>query len=406
MRDDFSDEPMPDLEGLPHPEGTSEFENMPDLELDLPPASQPMGYGASAQGVPAYDDAGYGSGEHGMLAQNTSGIRGPVSPASEPPVDPEEVARVSGFGAAPSGWLSAVPYTVLVASRVPGLWSEKGQCDRLAAMADTHARSALGRFGEQICRNATRLELSPVAGPLAAATEALARVDATGAEDATALGAAHAEVRALDERMAAEERVLGPFRDRENKLKTQLGVRQQDLSRAMAAFKRTEIEMRNAAAAGGETTAIEAARNAREAEAREAKQVVDELTGKLSEAQRQLAAQMGTLHALQRDKKRLEAELAQSASAQRTQLAQISDQAQDVLRALAVAVLTQQIPTGLPTENEARTALKNQRHRARQQELHARALQSFDREGVKQGAIILGGGGFVIFAALVKAIFF
>lgn len=384
MRDDFSDEPMP------------------DLELDLPPTSPSPGYGGGAD----YGHAGYGSGELGAQTHATSGVRAPVGPLSEAPINPEEVNGLSGFGAAPSGWLSALPYTILVASRFPALWSEKAQCDRLAELADNHARSALGRFGEQVCRNASRLELNAVAAPLAAAMQALSQVDATDAQDASALGEANDQLRALDERMAAEERVLGPFRDRENKLKTQLGVRQQDLSRAMAAFKRTEIEMRNAAAAGGDTSAIEAGRNAREAEAREAKQVVDEITGKLSEAQRQLAAQMGTLHALQRDKKRLEAEFAQSASAQRSQLAKVSDQAQDVLRTLAEAVLAHDIPTGLPTENEARTALKNQRHRTRQQKLHALALQSFDREGLKQGAIILGGGAFLIFAALVKAIFF
>jgi chromosome segregation ATPase len=334
------------------------------------------------------------------------------APVDEPTLF--EIARVARYGDPPNGILGAVAYTLHVFSRRRELMVALADARRLRSAAKDAADAALSRLGATMLDldpdgASARTALAPIAIELAAAhtarQEASAHAQASERSDLTFQDAR----RGILERLEDARGHVGPLRDRETRLATNLALKEQDLARVRARLQRVDIELRHAdtdAGDGPRLEALQAERTARTAEMTVAAGPVEALQRELAEVRRELGDAMGTIAQLEAELRGADDAVRRDEAARRTQ----STEAQRALDAALVSLARAARAAGLDQLAGVEHASSVERKvltledRERAEAVTARAVHAFDRPSVQKGAAILGAAALLILAMVVVAI--
>jgi chromosome segregation ATPase len=321
-----------------------------------------------------------------------------------------EALRLARYGEPPQSFFAAIPYAIHVFNRWRELKAELSEKDRVREGAKKAADASLTALGRAL------LELGDGLGPQVSDALELARRCATDAEARSASSAEaqeqqKAEIASYDARIEAQRREVDPWRDRETKLVTQLGVRDSDLKRALAKLQRAQIELRNlrgtladenAVADPSRVAALEADVAARQGEVELAQGPVRELNEQLVEVRRGLAASMAEVTRLESEKRQVSQALRDAESTRQVQVSAAQGELEAALRTLADRAREVGAASAAP-EAAARAdkalALLAERHRLA--ELHRLALHVYDKGAVTRGAAVLASAAVVILIMLV-----
>jgi hypothetical protein len=227
----------------------------PPVDLALARASP----SASHDGAYGYDDrfdddfdGGLGASPSAETALRDEAVKPPVrrrapsTPdlAHTAALDPVEIAILADFGPAPSSLWSCPAYALRVARRTAEL-------NRLLRTAQKNAGEAAAVRDEHLAALAEKLrpavsndrELAGFLGPLEAAEQTARDREAALGERSDAYAGI---VGAIDDKLAVEEQTATELKRRVDAARQQHAERAQLLTRAQAALKRAEIELRNA----------------------------------------------------------------------------------------------------------------------------------------------------------------
>jgi chromosome segregation ATPase len=327
-----------------------------------------------------------------------------------------EVRAAADYGAAP-GFAGAIPYSLHVWSRRKALVTEIGEARNHRKSAESDVEKSLAALGRAVVEKAADL-----GGAVEALTEDLegarAAVELVGSrQEAAVREEAENEERRrqLTADLESVKRELAPVQDRETKLQTQLGVKEQELARARAKRQRAQIEARNAeqnTTIAPEKHALASADLERYQKEQEvAEHAVRDLAEKLAEIKRDLASRLGQLAEIDKTLASLDKE---KNATKRIQLASESDaskQAERALallarRAIAAGVASSAAPELVQRVSRADEVLGRRRRRER---LLRAGLDSYHKPTVYQGLGILGAAGIVVLLfvlfVLIRALF-
>ena len=319
-----------------------------------------------------------------------------------------EVLAAADYGLAPKGLFASVPYVLHVFNRRRDIQQALRDGARVRDEAARGARRALVALGGDLSGRENELG----AGSLAAELEAVRRCSAATEESTALREQARKELEgrmgSLGSRLEVARAEVGPLRDRETKLLTQLKVREADLSRATARLKRVEIELRNLRSAPEpdepRMELHEADRVARTTEVEAAKAPVLELTEALAPVRRELAAKLGRVNEIDAERRQLEATVHRTENVHGSSMGQANAQLEEALLNLGEQAMAQQLGPG-PVFEAARAALEALNARERRHALLSRALGAYDKPAVQRGAAILGGAALLVLAMLLFILF-
>lgn len=410
---------------------------LPELDLDPLSAPQQSTYDPASEGGDMLDDPLGDMGGLDPLELDTAAIS-PAAPAaastppsstsSTPPAQrslqppreepteeaapelpPEEVAAIADYGSAPESPVMWVPYAALVLSRWIALRKELDGLRGLRASAAKDAKDALVELGRAL--HAHGAEALP---PLAAV---FARADQTGAEagqktDEWEKSRQTAETQrgSLEAKIAEAEGRVGPYRDRETKLATQMDTRENELRRAKARLSRVEIELRNLAQAETVDEAkkgmLEAERDARRAETEKAQGHVDELTPQLSAARKELTVMLDAVNDLETQRRAIDEAQSRKEKLHLTSAGEAEGRYHGIIEELAKTALDRNLAAAVePAKTKAAEMMRSTlASREREIALHEAALDAYDAGSFQKGLALLGAAGLLILAMIVFVI--
>lgn len=379
--------------------------DLPELELDYPVAPPR----ATPKAAPSIDPAPAAASRAG--GPSAAGVASPAASRAGD-VDRLEALALAGYGPAPSGLWPSVMYAIHVFSRRRELAVSLDEAKRNHAAARAACDGALVAVGRELRARAAELGLDELRAQLDAVDRALGESSTREQARAQAEAIASARRSDLDQRIEAAKREIGPFRDRETKLVTALGVKEQDLKRAQARLHRAEIELRNLTSAAPGTSIDEARKAmlegdivARRAEVAALEPPVKELQAQLGPVRRELAQRTTLLATLEDEKRKAEESLRRDEEALAAAGQSATRELENAYRELGEAALHRDLarPTG-DLAVRATSASAAAGVAARKERLHEAALDAWDRPAFKRGATIIGGAAFLIFAMLVVMI--
>jgi len=384
--------------------------SLPDLDYEDEALLQlgsnvELGLGASPQAAPR---------------QPENWPHGHTRPADKLPIDLAAVTAVAGYGPAPKNAILAPLYTYRVLSRHAAL-------KRAVAARHAELRQA------ELARDTQLMKLSNELRPTLEANEAFRRllepirqVEQLAGERSAALSQADAGFR---EQMARFDAELQQLRDGEaqaqaalTQLRQSAEASQNELRRTEAKHQRVQIEIRGVldvarrelGPAGGDMSPAQAAQLAELQE--RAKSLEPELArtraahataeAVRAEAEAEVRSRQARIQQLERQKAGAGSSLAKQLSLQAAGVDEAERQRRDALADVARAVLATR---GVGKVPEAmRVALLGHDQAVETAaialETHVRALDSYDRERVKQGVVlVLSALGVVLLSILLKA---
>ncbi len=424
---------------------------IPDLELAPPTVSKrtaPVSAGRSATPALTPDAAAFGleislpdldDDDDGELLQKGSNVElsigaspqavkrqlenwpsGHTRGVDQLPIDPADVTLTAGYGDAPKNALLAPFYAYRVLARRAPL---------KRAIALHHA----GLTQAELLRDTQLMLLSTELRPALEANDAFQRllepireVERVAGDRSNALSEADAGYR---EQMARFDAELSQLRGAETKAKavsdekTALARDTENLlRRAEAKYQRVQIEIRGVidvarqalGPAGGDMPAAQAAQlaelqsraTALEPELTQAKTTHAAASKALDEAEAEVRRLLGQIRQLDRQKGSAAGALEKQLSVRAASVSEAEKQRRDALADVARAVLAARGAVAVPEPmmQALREHEKSVEALAIRLETHARALDSYERERVKQGVIlVLSAFGILLLSILLKA---
>ncbi len=335
--------------------------------------------------------------------------RRPRRPAPLPLRSPRrEVESLADFGAVPRGPLGPILYALHVQARRKELALAAEDATGHRKSSELARDETLAALGRAVVERRDELDTAKVSDALEAARGAL---DEAGERSST-LGR-EAEERALrrgelDAALAAARKEIGPWRDRETRLRTQLEIRETDLARIRARLERIVIELRNIRADPARPpdatrlAMLEADREARAQEVRVAEQPVLGLTDELAEAKRELAVRLARSAQIEEDLRELDRHERHGASKALVSQGVEAQKAQRALVALGAQALQAGLGDAADPKLRARAtrAIAAVEEKKRRERLHHLAIDAFDRPTLLKGVAILGAAGVVVAAMI------
>jgi hypothetical protein len=337
------------------------------------------------------------------------------------PVDPMEVTLVADYGPAPRNAVLTPMYAYRVLSRRSALQRAVKELHAAMSQQEAERDGALAQLAQELRPS---LEASEVFRRL---LEPLREIERLAGDRNAALSQADEgfrqqmgkfdqELGQLGEAMAGISAVVA---ERSNAVE----LTQNALARAEAKHKRVQIEIRGVldvarqvvGPAGGDIPPAQAAQLAQlqaraaalEPELAGAKAAHATSSASLAEVQAELRRIEGQSRQLQRQKAAASGSLAQQLSARAAGVSEAEGQRIQALAEVARAVL--QARGSMPVPDATLEALRQHDARVEAQavrlETHVRALDSHDREKVRQGiTIMLSALGIVVLAIVLKAV--
>ncbi|HJL06273.1 MAG TPA: hypothetical protein RMH85_20330 [Polyangiaceae bacterium LLY-WYZ-15_(1-7)] len=319
-----------------------------------------------------------------------------AAPAARKPKKPEdsireaEVRALSNMAEGPGNPLSAVPYALLVFFRRRELLQKAEELAGRHAAATKAAKGAAARAGRVLLGHRAELEGAGLSGALRVADAALDRAGDQGAKLAATqaeLKQERAQVEATIGRLEADAQ---PLRDREAKYARELEVLEHELKRREAAAQRAEIELRNALGVPERQVDLQAALDARSAEAREQQERVNGKAAALREIRKGLTDTMERLERARRTKRELDA----APEPEVQQAAQASEgagaEAEAALAKLAEVARAADVSPDAPELARMDKACRHRDDLRRELVLHQRAADRYDAKAFKTGAAVIG----------------
>jgi hypothetical protein len=418
-----------------------------ELDLEAGPGIQLSSGSTSAHGSSAFG-AGFGESSFGgddddfeLVATGASVELLGSTPAQEParqapgpswptgrtrasdqlPVDPMEVTLLADYGAVPRNAVLTPMYAYRVLSRRSVLQRAKREQHAALAQAEAERDGALAQLAHEL---RPHLEASDVFRRL---LEPVREIERLAGERSAALSQADEGFR---EQMGKFDQELGQLGEALTRISAVVAERskaaeltQDALARAEAKHKRVQIEIRGVmdvarqlvGPAGGDIPPAQAAQLAQlqaraaalEPELAGAKAAHAASSASLGEAQSELRRIEGQSRQVQRQKAAAGGSLEQQLSARAAGVSEAQGQRIQALAEVARAVLASRC--SMPVPDATLEALRQHDARVEAQavrlEMHVRALDSHDREKVRQGIIVtLSALGIVMLAIVLKAV--
>ena len=343
-------------------------------------------------------------------------------PASREPVDKPtagvvreiadvEVEALADYGEAPASFVMWVPYAILVATRRQALKKALAELGRLRATARADAQEAMIELGRGLHANGDKA-LAPL-GPLLQACDDTGTVAAGRTEEwAKSREAADAQRGSLQSKIDEAEKAVGPFRNRETKLGTQMDSLESNLRRARAKQSRVEIEIRNLrqlASQPGEAIdapkleLLEAQLEACRPDTDKAQGRVDELAPQLASARKELAVMLSAVNDLEKQRRAIDQAQDRTEKVHLSTAGDAEKEYHEAVQALAEGALQRRI--GLDVEPAlTRTAELMGRtldSRERDIEVHEAALHAYDKGSFQKGWAIIAIAALIVVAMLI-----
>jgi len=329
-------------------------------------------------------------------------------------VDEVEVDALADYGEPPASFVMWVPYAILVTSRRHQLKKDLAELRRLRAAAEQDARDALIELGRAL--HQSRADgLRSLASMLRPCDEAGEVATGRTQQWERLREAADAQRAALAKKIEEAERAVGPYRDRETKLATQMTTRDNELKRAKAKLSRTAIEIRSLRQAAERTgegidapklELLEAERDARQAEVDKAQGHVDELEPQLATARKELAVMLHAVNDLEAQRRAIDKAQERTEKAHLSSAGEAEDRYHTAVRELAEAALDRRLADDIEPRL-ARSALMMRSavaSREREIAVHERALGAYDKASFQKGWAIVAVVGLVVLTMLVLII--
>ncbi len=331
----------------------------------------------------------------------------------EPPLPRHEVLAVAEYGQPPEGWIASVFYVIHVAQRWRAL-REELEAARLAARATRRtAEEALLVFARRVAeqRKAFEGEQADALAPLFARVERaeMALGAARGSEQEQA-GPLRARRAALEQRIAEAEQATAPARNAEARALTRVQIAEGELRSLKGRRQRVEIELRNARQLATpdpeRIAALETELGARRTEEEIAERKLAALQAELTEAQARLQAELQGVRSLQEEYDQLGAALRALSEEAGAALEAAEQEHRDALLQLGEAAMAMEVPAlDGPERSAAQAAWRSWLARRRRERLVEAALDAWDRDAMRRGAILLAVPVVVVLVALGLAIF-
>jgi hypothetical protein len=327
-----------------------------------------------------------------------------------------EVMSVADYGPTP-GLLGAIPYAIHVRSRQRELVHHAEEARDHRKAAEVGVEQALAQVGKAVLDQGDAVVDDSLRDAFEAARQATSAAGATTARVGQEAVEHRERLAALEGELETARREVDPHRDRENKLRTQLDVREKELGRAQATLRRAQIELRNFAAhaqpgeAPERIAMLRADVEARSHEVASAEIPVKELTDKLTEQKRELALRLGRVAQLEHDiaqHKRAKDRNTLAFAATETEAARASRRALEALgkKARETGAIARVDRTLMENLERAEQKLAE---RARREKLYRAAIEAYDKPTYYRGVGTLAAAAIVIVAmilfALARAIF-
>jgi len=345
---------------------------------------------------------------------------GHTRPTDQLPIDPADVTLIAGYGPAPVNAVLSPAYAYRVLARRSPIKK---------AMARLHAELTAA----ELARDAELMQLSTELRPALEANDAFRRllepirdVERMAGERSAALSEADAGYREqmarfdaeLAERRGAEAKAEAFYRE-----KVELADNaKNELRRAEAKHQRVQIEIRGVldvarqalGPAGGDMRPEHAAKlaelqaraTALEPELAQAKTKHATAAKEQDDAQAEVRLVQGQIRQVERQKASAGSSLEKQLSVRAQSVSEAEKQRRDALADVARAVLAARGAVAVPEPrlHAVRSHDKSVEAAAMRLETHVRALDSYDRERVKQGIIlVLSVLGVVLLSILLKA---
>lgn len=415
---------------------------IPDLELEPAVSKRPQPDSPRAPQAPApapdsvFGDDDFELIQTGSKVELATGVTGPDAtrrldtaswptgrsrPTDQLPIDPAEVALVAGYGPAPSSALLAPAYAYRVYARRGLLRRAVREHHAALVQAEAARDAALATLTGELRQSLEGNEM------FRRLLEPIRDIERLAGERQAALSQADTDYR---ERMAQFDGQLAELTARAQQLEAQIAEREaagqateNELRRAEAKHQRVQIEMRGVmdlarravGPAGGAMPPAQAAQlaelqaraTALEPEVARANDSHRATTAALDQARAELREVGARTRALQRQKAAAGAGLEQQLSARTAGVGEAEQQRVEALAEIARAVLAGRGSVAVPaaTLQALREHDAQVEARAVRLETHVRALDSQDRERVRQGVtLVLWALGLVVLAVALKAV--
>lgn len=375
-----------------------------DLELEspaAPPAPSLASYAPPAAGT----------------AQVERGSRTNLRPSGEPALDdlsPMEIAATADYGESPASIVMWVPYAILVLSRRLALKKALEDLKRLRHTAAGDEREALVELGRALHAKRDHEALRPLATQLAEA-DASGRVAAGRTDEwERSRQAADAQRSSLTAKTGEAEKAMGPYRDRETKLVTQMDTREQELRRAKARLSRVDIEIRNLNQAGqtegavdaGRLELLQAEREARSADVAKSQGHVDELAPQLAAARKELTVMLNALNDLEKQRRTVDEAQHRTERVHLSSAGEAENQYHAAVESIAQEAIKRKLaPQVEPVLSNAAANMKSALSaREREIRVHEAALHAYDKRAFQKGWAMIAVAGLIVLTMLILVI--